>query len=55
MSKQAKAKWKNLLKKGGHLVKCVAPIIFIYDWANDGLGPAVNGALWPLSEVWTDD
>jgi hypothetical protein len=34
------------------VVKCAAPVIFIYDWHSGGFIHAANEATWPVSELW---
>lgn len=53
------SKAKKFLRKGGKVLKILVPIIFISDWIDGGFAhaaeEAANGALWPLSELWTND
>jgi hypothetical protein len=43
------------LDKAGRVFKVLAPIYFAYDWSQGGFGHAVDEALWPVSELWSDD
>jgi RHS repeat-associated protein len=53
----SKIKNKKVLKylagKGIKVVmKCVAPVVFVYDWYDGGIGHAANELVWPVSEIW---
>jgi hypothetical protein len=44
---------RYLAKKGFKVIlKCGAPVFFIYDWSTGGFGYAVDEATWPASELW---
>lgn len=58
-SDPSKLKNKNILgylaKKGFKVVlKCGAPVFFIYDWNDGGFGHAVDELTWPVSEAWSE-
>jgi len=53
LSKKETLLWKKFLEKAGHSVKCFAPFILVYDVISKGPGAAINGALWPVSELWS--
>lgn len=46
---------KKAMGKAGRAVKILAPIFFAYDWSQGGFGHAVDEALWPVSELWSED
>lgn len=48
-----KAVLKFLAKKGFKVVlKCGAPVFFIFDWQDQGFRYAVDELTWPASEAW---